>query len=154
MTYKPGRHIYLAAGFFNDSQKDLCSYIESKEGENVPIYSPRIDGGVLKPDAEPNQIKEVFDSNKISIETARMVLAVIDDYDPGVIWEMGFAHAKRIRILGYSDIEGRGLNVMLAGSCNLGFINGRDRLGRFFYEINNRPEIDPFPKNTWSGLIQ
>ena len=154
MTYKPGRHIYLAAGFFSDPQRELCSYIERKEGTWAPIYSPRIDGGVLKPDDKSEVIKEVFDSNKLAVQTSRFVLAIIDDYDPGVIWEMGYAHGKGIRTLGYSDVEGRGLNVMLAGSCNLGFINGRDSLDGFFRGMERFPGMDPFPYNTWSGEIQ
>jgi nucleoside 2-deoxyribosyltransferase len=150
MTYKPGQHVYLASGFFNDDQRDLCDFVESFETSELPIYSPRIDGGVLKPDASQTEIKEIFDSNKLAIKTADWVLAVIDDFDPGVIWEMGYAHAVSIKMLGYSDVEGRGLNVMLAGACNLGFINGREALGKL---LRASWPIE-FPYNTWSGTIQ
>ena len=154
MTYRPGQHMYLASGFFNDKQRDLCDFIEGLERmPHMPIYSPRKDGGVLRPDSPPNQIKEVFDSNKISIETANFVLAVIDDYDAGVLWEMGYAHGKNISTLGYSDVEGRGLNVMLAGGCNLGFVNGREALKKTLIDWGDL-KFDAFPRNTWSGAIQ
>jgi nucleoside 2-deoxyribosyltransferase len=81
-------------------------------------------------------------------------LAVIDDFDAGVIWEMGYAHARGKSILGYSDIEGRGLNVMLAGCCNLGFVNGRSALTDIMKQHNLLPDGSYFPKNTWSGHIQ
>lgn len=149
MTYAPGRHIYLAAPFFNDRQRDLCSFIEGLESDTHPIYSPRHDGGVLNPKAPVEEIEAIFESNKTAIETADWVLAVIDDFDPGVVWEMGYAHARNPRVLGYSDVPGRGLNVMLAGSCPLGFVNGRDNLARLMDRFYIK-----FPRNTWSGEIQ
>lgn len=152
MTYKAGQHMYLAAGFFNDEQRALCEFVESFESSLAPIYSPRKDGGVLRPTSSQREISMTFDNNKISIENARWVLAVIDDFDPGVMWEMGYAHAKGVSILGYSDVMGRGLNVMLAGACNLGFVNGRDSLQQII--VDWRSGFWNFPKNTWSGEIQ
>ena len=155
MTYQPGEHIYLAAPFFNDTQRDLCDFIEGCETGNRPIYSPRKDGGVLKPDSTNSERNEVFSGNTVAMSTARWILAVIDDFDTGVLWEMGYAHGKGVPTLGFSDVEGRGLNVMLAGSCNLGFINGRTELSRL---LSSPPGVqtlwEPFPRNTWSGEIQ
>ena len=149
MTYKPGRHIYFAAPFFNDAQRNLCDFVEGLGSAANPIYSPRIDGGVLKPDSNDEQRAEVFESNKRAMRVAAWVLAVVDDFDSGVIWEMGYSHAKGVPTLGYSDIKGRGLNVMLAGSCDLGFINGRGNLRKLMEQ-----EFIDFPKNTWSGAVQ
>ena len=153
MTYRPGRHLYLAAGFFNDEQKNLCSFVESLATAEMPIYSPRKDGGILKPDSPVITVREVFESNKSAIRLASIVLAVIDDYDPGVLWEMGYAHAQSVPALGFSDIEGRGLNVMLAGGCELGFINGRDALENCLRQWAGSND-GAFPRNTWSGEIQ
>lgn len=153
MTYKPGRHLYLAAGFFNDEQKDLCSFVEELETERMPIYSPRLDGGVLTPGSPVDTIREVFQSNKMAIGVASIVLAVIDDYDPGVLWEMGYAHAKGVPALGFSDVRERGLNAMLAGGCELGFVNGRVDLDIILRAWNGVHDSS-FPRNTWSGEIQ
>ncbi len=150
MTYQPGQHIYFAAPFFNDAQRQLCDFVEGLGSGLNPIYSPRHDGGVLKPNSNDAQRAEVFESNKRAINVADWILAVVDDFDAGVIWEMGYGHAKGVPTLGYSDIKGRGLNVMLAGSCNLGFTNGRADLRKLFeldHPIN-------FPRNTWSGEVQ
>lgn len=145
--YKPGQHVYLAAPFFNDEQRDLCTYIEGLNQE-WPIYSPRSDGGVLKPDSTDSERGNVFESNTNGIYAAQWMLAVVDNFDAGVLWEMGYAWAKKIPTLAYSDVEGRGLNVMLAGSCELGFVTGRERL----YDILTKKI--PFPRNTWRGSIQ
>lgn len=152
MMQQPGKHFYLAAGFFNDQQRDLCAFVEGYEAMGQPIYSPRRDGFVLKPDATTEERRSVFESNTLAIETASWVLAVVDDFDPGVIWEMGYAFAHGIPTLGYSDVEGRGLNVMLAGSCELGFINGRVALADL---LNGGDDVwSKFPRNTWRGEIQ
>ncbi len=155
MTYRPGAHIYLAAPFFNDIQTGLCDFIEGFETNAQPIYSPRKDGGVLKPDSTNSERLEVFVSNTMSMSTAQWMLAVIDDFDTGVLWEMGYAHAKAIPTLGYSDVEGRGLNVMLAGSCDLGFVSGRSELETVLQRTQAHPNIwEAFPRNTWRGEIQ
>lgn len=161
MTFKPGWHIYFASGFFNDTQRELCDFIELLETDHLPIYSPRKDGFVLEPHATIEERHEVFTENIKAISVANMMLAVIDDFDTGVIWEMGYGYAANIPILAYSDVAGRGLNVMLAGSCKLGFINDRRELNRLFTEMDNygQDDMDPvafaeFPCNTWAGEIQ
>lgn len=153
MTVAYGKHMYLAAPFFNDGQIELCQFIEAYEEAEVIIYSPRLDGGVLKPDSSIEEIRSTYDENCIQIDQAAFVLAVIDDFDPGVVWEIGYASRAGTPILAYSDVPGRGLNVMLAGSANLGFINGRDDLDKFFRAFAGW-NWDAFPRNTWSGEIQ
>lgn len=149
MTYAPGRHIYLAAPFFNEEQKELCSFIEGLATPLLPIYSPRLDGGVLTPDASNEERKAIFDSNCLAIDMSAWMLAVIDNFDTGTIWEMGYAH-PRVQTLAYSDVAGRGLNVMLAGSAQLGFVSGREALAKLFGSANG---IVQFPNNTWPGEI-
>lgn len=151
--YKPGEHTYLAAPFFNSQQRELCDFIEELFlRSDIPLYSPRNDGFVLKPDATNEERNQIFQSNVMAIRTARWVLAVIDDFDPGVIWEMGLAYGHSVPTLAYSDVPGRGLNVMLAGSCKLGFVNGRPNLTQL---IESAPVEGPaFPMNTWSGEVQ
>ncbi len=153
MTFKAGQHIYLAAPFFNDEQKALCSFIERLATDHNPIYSPRLDGGVLRPDSSNEKRQEIFESNTDAIDNAAWVLAVVDDFDAGVLWEMGYAWGAAAKTLGFSGVEGRGLNVMLAGSCDLGFVNGTGPLEEVFHQIKIG-YVDPFPRNTWRGEIQ
>jgi nucleoside deoxyribosyltransferase len=152
--FKDAEHCYLAAPFFNDKQRDLVTYLEGLWTSAQPIYSPRNDGFVLKPNATTSEKTKVFEENIRAIISARFMLAVIDDFDPGVIWEMGFAYGQDIPILAYSDVPGRGLNVMLAGSSDYGFINGRDDIKTLF-KLFRRFDVNvAVPKNTWAGEIQ
>lgn len=140
----------MAAPFFNDSQRDLCTFIEELgQKHEVPIYSPRSDGFVLRPNASIQERDQIFESNIKAIVVSKWVLAVIDDFDPGTIWEMGYARGIGVGVLAYSDVPGRGLNVMLAGASSLGFINGRVSLMEFFER-----GVTDFPKNIWAGEIQ
>lgn len=149
--YQPGEHIYLAGPFFNDTQRDLIGWFEKLEIVDgvPPIFSPRREGIVLKPDSPPKEWEQTFRMNVTAIKVAKFVLAIIDDFDPGTIWEMGYAYGVGIPTLAYSDVPGRGLNVMLAGSCKLGFINGRDDARKFLVDGAQK-----FPRNTWSGEIE
>ena len=145
--------VYLAAPFFNDKQRNLCQFIESMEGTDLLVYSPRRDGGMLEPDSTIYNRNRIFKSNTAAINASRWILVVIDDFDPGVLWEMGYAHAQGIPTLAYSDVPGRGLNVMLAGSSELGFVNGRPDLNELFYRVGEDLKC-AFPRNTWSGEIE
>ena len=145
--------VYLAAPFFNDKQRDVCKFIESLENSSQLVYSPRRDGGMLEPDSTIYERNRIFKSNTAAINASAWILVVVDDYDAGVLWEMGYAHAQGVPTLTYSDVPGRGLNVMLAGSSGLGFVNGRLDLQYLF----KRLYLDgskAFPRNTWSGEIE
>ena len=148
-------HCYLAGPFFNETQVNLIKFLEALKSEMMPIYSPMSDGFVLKPDASNEEREEVFTSNTDAIDHSHFMLAVIDDFDPGTIWEMGYAFGKGVPILAYSDVPGRGLNVMLAGSSELGFVNGKEAIAGIFSQLAQGKAIDEMaPKNTWRGDIQ
>jgi nucleoside 2-deoxyribosyltransferase len=97
----------------------------------------------------------IFTENVKAILGARFIFAVIDDFDPGVIFEIVFAYGQGVPILTYSDVPGRGLNVMLAGAADLGFISGRAEATMLFKRLRGNVFIDDIaPKNTWAGEIQ
>jgi len=145
----------LAGPFFNEEQANLIKFLESLKSEAMPIYSPMSDGFVLKPDASDKEREEIFTSNIDAIEQSYFMLAVIDDFDPGTIWEMGYAFGQGVPILAYSDVPGRGLNVMLAGSSELGFGNGRRNIEGIFGQLaQNKTIYEMAPRNTWRGDIQ
>lgn len=161
--FKDREHCYLAAPFFTTEQIQLVAFIENLDLEPMrggyaagqTIYSPRNDGLVLKTTATDQERSQVFAENVRAILAARFVLAVIDDFDPGVIFEVGFAYGQGVPILAYSDVPGRGLNVMLAGAADLGFVNGRPELAALFARFTGGVYIDDVaPRNTWAGDIQ
>lgn len=74
---------------------------------------------------EPGWERRVFLANKVSEGTADVVLAVLDgaDSDSGTCWEVGYACAKGIPVVGLrtdfrNSGDGRyGVNLMLSESC-------------------------------------
>jgi hypothetical protein len=120
--------------------------------DDITLFAPYYDGIVLdKKNDSPEMRQKVFDIDIGTIAYSDLVITIIDDFDPGSIFEMGAAgiicwmydkgmierniHIRNIpRIIAYSDVSGRGLNVMLQQSV-WGFANRekelKDQLNRF-----------------------
>lgn len=112
---------YLASPFFKGDQEYVLDQIEAKAAElGHNCFSPRKEC-LCPPNAPIEQRKDSFRQNCEGIEAADFVLARIDDFDPGTIWEIGFAYAKGIPVYAFTTVPGRGLNLMLAQSCS-GFL--------------------------------
>jgi hypothetical protein len=145
---------YLASPWFTPQQMIIMNKVRDviTSFEGIKLFSPYYDGIVLdKNNDSPEMRQKVFDIDIGTIAFSDLVIAIIDDFDPGTIFEMGAAgiicwmfdkgmieyniHIRNIpRIIAYSDVSGRGLNVMLQQSV-WGFANGetelRDQLERF-----------------------
>ena len=104
--------------------------------EQFKIFAPYYDGLVVTQENDSSEIREkTYNLNIKSINECNLVLAVIDDFDPGTIFEMGYASSDpSIDIISYSDVSGRGLNLMLQ-QASWGFANGemqlREQLRRY-----------------------
>jgi nucleoside 2-deoxyribosyltransferase len=109
--------VYLAAPFFTYNQIALVQGVEDMFAtlKDYELYSPRSEGIILK-DMPPHRRKEftrkVFDRNIEKIEWCNIIVAIIDDRDPGTMFEMGYGHARNKRIVSYTG-QDYGLNVML-----------------------------------------
>ena len=57
-------------------------------------------------------MKYLFDQNVHNLDWCTHVLAVIDDYDTGTVWEMGYAYCAGKEIVTCSR-HYHGINVML-----------------------------------------
>lgn len=122
--------LYLAGPFFTPEQKIVSELVESlSERAGLDFFSPRL-RCFCPPGADLTQRNLTFSTNIEAIEQCDLVLACIDDFDPGTMWEIGYAYALKKPVIAYSMVPGRGLNLMLAQSCK-GFINGEERLSRF-----------------------
>jgi nucleoside deoxyribosyltransferase len=128
--------VYIAAPFFTPDQLRTVSRIETllSSFPGIEMYSPRKDGvlGKMQPEERAAATQKIFDLNCLHISTAQMVLAVIDGRDVGVMWELGFAFAKKvytpIDIISYTDAD-YGLNVMIR-HCVDAHVHGIDELER------------------------
>jgi nucleoside deoxyribosyltransferase len=139
------KKIYLAGPFFNPEQIKVQAYIEGLcRRLELPFFSPRLEC-LCPPDATPAQRTKTFQMNVKHIENASFVLARIDDYDPGTIWELGCAFAFRVPAFAYTTVSGRGLNLMLSES-GLKLV-AWDKLANFLCG-NKRTAV------SWKGDIQ
>lgn len=73
----------------------------------------------------PKERAAVFEVNTAKLAAAQLVVANLDgvDADSGTAWEVGFAFARRIPVLGYrTDYRSQGregpVNLMLAQACS------------------------------------
>jgi nucleoside 2-deoxyribosyltransferase len=134
--------IYLAAPFFKPVQLATVFELENViEAAGFSIISPRRSGVILK-DLEPEQRREmapiIYHKNREDIERCDIVIAVIDDFDPGTVWEMGYAAAKYKQIFTYTAKD-YGLNVMLAG-CSSGHARGVNEMQAILNDLKiNKP---------------
>jgi nucleoside deoxyribosyltransferase len=138
--------VYLASGWWLPGHKEALEQLEALLGKRAYEYfSPRLESQLEK-NSPFKQRQEVFQRNLDAIHEASLVFARIDDYDPGTVWEMGFAFAVHTPVVAWSLVEGRGLNLMLSESCE-GFLNGWFQIQEFFSETGFRMEVAEKWKN-------
>ena len=110
--------IYLASPFFNEEQLNFVKELEQAfEKEGLEYFSPRSEGILIEmtPEEKEKKMTEIFKSNVTNITKSRLVVAVIDDWDTGTVWEMGFAYGIYIPIMTISN-NNYGLNIMVRQS--------------------------------------
>jgi nucleoside 2-deoxyribosyltransferase len=116
---KQNKWIYLAGPLFSKAEqifnKSLCDKLES---DGYEVYLPQRECEGL------TQASDIYQKCVAGVKGAGLVLAVLDgaDADSGTCFEMGFAHANNIPIVGLrTDFRGSGddggLNLMLTQSC-------------------------------------
>jgi len=110
------KDFYLAAPFFNPEQVKVQQRIEMLcLKNNRTFFSPRLEC-LCPPHADLAQRERAFRLNIEHIESCKAILARIDDFDPGTIWELGYAFAKSTPAFAFTVVPNRGLNLMLAQS--------------------------------------
>ena len=106
--------VYCAAGWFTPRTKEILDkleYLLSNE-ECVNLYSPRRDGVMLTPNQKHDtSIREtVFKDNIHHIIESDLLVANIDSADayndPGTMYEIGYAMAHHIPVIGFTLSEG------------------------------------------------
>jgi len=116
--------IYLASPFFNSEQLARIEQIEKlivKEG--WVLFSPRLADSASKMnkmiregDIVPDELRRaVFRDNVDNIDNSDMMIAVIDERDTGVMFEMGYAFRSHVPIVTFTSHD-YGVNLMLSHS--------------------------------------
>lgn len=120
--------IYIAAPFFNSEQLDFVQDVERELSESGhEFYSPRNDGILqnMLPEERAKQMKRIFDLNCDRLVWADTILALMNWKDVGVVWELGFAFARKKKIVTFATNAER-VNVMLQQCADLHFDNFKD----------------------------
>lgn len=111
-------YVYIAAPFFNEKQVKVVKDIENVlEMHEIKYFSPRKEG-VIKENNSLN-LEDIYKSNIKHLEGCNFMIAVIDDYDTGTTWELGYFTSIKDNMLLYKSFivtlteKGYGLNVML-----------------------------------------
>lgn len=136
--------VYIAAPFFKDIQLNAVKMIEfTLKNEGIEFYSPRSEGILqdmtVKQKAE--RMAYLFQQNIRNLNWCTHVVAVIDNYDTGTVWEMGYAYASNKKIVTYSD-NYYGINVMLNESIVVHCIKIRELVPGLHGKIFNAKGSD------------
>ncbi|MHC4870550.1 MAG: nucleoside 2-deoxyribosyltransferase [Planctomycetota bacterium] len=117
--------IYISSPLFTLGERMANRIISehlSERLEGVEIILPqdfRIDGKFN----DPKDYNKLFKSCLKAIDKSDIVIAVLDgaDSDSGTAFEIGYAYAKKIPVIGvrtdYREGQEKGANLMLAESC-------------------------------------
>jgi nucleoside 2-deoxyribosyltransferase len=128
------KKVYIASPFFNDTEERVVEEIKTTlEKTQTEYYSPKDELRFDKSQG-PEKAKECFDLNLEAMDNCDLMVANIEGFDPGTIFEMGYFTAIKKPILAYSEVEGRKLNLMLANAC-IGFANSVEELQTKLEEI-------------------
>ena len=109
------KRVYIAAPFFNEDQLKTVKFLEDMLQVNkIEFFSPRSEGTLKQMDHEERRSKmgQLFESNIDHMDWCTHAIAVIDGYDKGVLFEMGYLFAEGKTIISYTD-KYEGINVML-----------------------------------------
>jgi nucleoside 2-deoxyribosyltransferase len=110
------RVTYIAAPFFTKEQLYIVEQIEAElDAKEEPYFSPR-EYGVISGDKgimTPHRIERIFDMNIRMMNNSFRMVAVTDDFDPGVMVEIGYFYSMCDHLITFSP-AGYGANVMIA----------------------------------------
>lgn len=146
-------NIYLASGWFTPRTREILDNLESMltNHKRVSLYSPRRDGIMLPPNQKHDTTlrESIFRENISNIDKADLVVANIDSIDnyndPGTIYEVGYAMAHNIPVVGFAlskeNINERFLGVIDGFECVLFNYSSLDA----FLEVYVKPS-SPAPK--------
>ena len=106
-------NVYLASGWFTPGTREILDTLEEglSNREDINLYSPRRDGIMLPPNQKHDTAlrESIFKENIQHILDADLVLANIDSRDsyndPGTIYEIGFAMAHNVPVVGFATSE-------------------------------------------------
>lgn len=115
--------VYIAAPFFTPDQLGLVMRIENAiERSGFEFFSPRKDGTLSKMTsfARIEAISKIYKSNIDNLKTNLVIIAVLDDYDPGTIFELGYFRCLKDTYNAMESITGNKRFILTISAQNYG----------------------------------
>lgn len=110
-VYGPGPQVYLAGPFFNIAQRQLISVIRTALAQlGVEVFSPLHEIGRGGDEVAALDLNGLRDSSS--------VLAVLDGEDAGTLFEVGWATAEGIPVIGLAEHQRDHAWTMVRGTGN------------------------------------
>lgn len=98
------KQIYLAGPLFSQAERNFNVMLRDRLAEmGFLVFLPQEDGNDTVAGRMEDRQKTIFQNDVMGIDNSDIVLAVLDggsDVDSGTAWEMGYAYAKGIPVLG------------------------------------------------------
>lgn len=155
--------IYIAGPFFNEEQLNFIKDIEDKlDYLGVEYFSPRKFGIIkdMDEDEKKRRMRQIYLKNVDEMESSTVLLAFVDGYDAGTMFEVGYFTSLRDsefqscifdRYTFTITKENKKVNVMLKESVNghltsvdqiesiIQIVNGKEH-NKMFFDISNFSE--------------
>lgn len=126
---------YIAGPFFNKDEIEIVENIKNILNElKIVYYSPK-DECLIKKRDSLEKIKYAYDLNLKAMDDCDLMIANIEGFDTGTIFEMGYFTKSNKPIIAFSSNPDRKLNIMLSQSC-IGFSNAYLDLKNIIYLFN------------------
>lgn len=112
-------NVYLAGPFFSPEEIRRVNHMkEQLELSGINVLSPMHENGIINKKCDSNKRKEIFKSDIELLESADVVVALLDYEDEGTCFEIGYAYKENRPVIGYlSNL--REVNNMLKFGCNI-----------------------------------
>ncbi len=118
------------------------------ERDGNDVWCAAVHDVPLKPDAPLDLRREVFERDLRMLDECDVVVAVLDDFDSGTMFEMGYAHRLGKPIIGCFCVMAERLNVMVAESP-LAFCEGIEETVRCVRMLKE----GTLSRRAWTGSV-
>jgi len=129
------KSVYIAAPFFTPEQSAVVDRIEKTLNQfGVSYFSPRREC-LCEPNCSAEKRRRAFEGNLVGVEEAKVVLAWIEGYDAGTMFEVGYAFRAQQTVAAMMFGENPKVNLMLAEGVD-GFLLGWDSVETFIQQFS------------------
>mgnify|MGYP001577781350 CR=1 FL=1 len=143
-----GHVVYVAGPSFTEEQRQTMNELEELLDEmKISYFSPR-QRCYCPPNASQIERNHSFQMNCTGVTVAEVVLARIDGYGAGTMFEIGHAYAARTPIVAFSTEPTTKINLMLACACR-GFLSGIKEVKAFLKPYHSTNQFDWTSANRW-----